>query len=82
MKLKHFKIAARVEKKSWEELANMVFDLEIERKELHEKLESAEEASHYWFGRTAELKKELEDLRNESVSVLRETDKVGENQDR
>lgn len=82
MRFKNFKITARVEKKSWDELANMIFDLEIERKELQDKLEQAEEWKGYWFSRCEELKKALEDLRNESVSVLRETDKVGENQGR
>ena len=77
--------------KSWSDFIEEVIrnfpevqrEIQLEKiKELEYRLEQAEEWKGYWFSRCEELKKALEDLRNESVSVLRETDKVGENQGR
>lgn len=80
--MKNLTIEVPLRKKSWEELSSMTIELMVENRGLQAELKEEKDRSAYWYGRCVDLEKKLEDLRNESVSVLRKTDKVGENQDR
>lgn len=47
--MKNLTIEKPLETKSWDELANMIFDLLIENKGLKEQIKESEKWKEYWF---------------------------------
>ena len=58
--MKNLTIETTFRAKSWDELADMIFDLVIERKELQAKIEEAEKWKEYWFKRAEEWRVKYE----------------------
>ncbi len=61
MRMKNLTIETTFRTKSWDELADMIFDLVIERKELQAKIEEAEKWKEYWFKRAEEWRAKYEE---------------------
>lgn len=61
MRVKNLTIETPFRAKSREELADMIFDLVIERKELQAKIEETEKWKEYWFKRAEEWRAKHEE---------------------
>lgn len=59
--MKNLTIEKPLETKSWDELANMIFDLLIENKELKEQIKESEKWKEYWFKRSEEWRTKYEE---------------------
>ena len=59
--MKNLTIEKPLETKSWDELANIIFDLLIENKELKEQIKESEKWKEYWFKRSEEWRTKYEE---------------------
>ena len=60
--MKNLTIENPIRVKSWDELADIIFDLVIERKEFQAKIEEAEKWKEYWFKRAEEWRVKYEEM--------------------
>ena len=60
--MKNLTIEKVSEKKDWDVLANMIFDLIIENKGLKERIKESEKWKEYWFKRSEEWRIKYEEI--------------------
>ena len=60
--MKNLMMEKPIRAKSWDELADMIFDLVIERKELQAKIDETEKWKEYWFKRAEEWRAKYEEV--------------------
>lgn len=59
--MKNLTIEKAAEAKSWDDLANIIFDLSLERQELKRELEKERRSSEYWYKEAQKWKQMVED---------------------